>query len=257
VAGQPTGALEEVGDAWHPTGEGAGGVVTGSSPAANPPLVTMAGLYGTGISRIGPQVAERLGVPFLDRRVLTGVAERLRVPEASIETYDPDSEKAPRGRLRRFLDNLEQPATADTSPGSDQEVRRLRSATEHYLARATVRGGVVVGRGGMVVLRRVPGVLHVRLDGPRPARVEQAMRVFGLDRRTAEQRQRENDRARIMYVREEYGVDPDDPDLYHLRIDSTVLDWDTCVDLIVAAAGVRTRQPADGPHSGADLRGAP
>lgn len=224
----------------------------GSPPGSNPPLVTVSGLYGTGISRIGPRVAERLGVPFLDRGVTAGVAERLGVPEASIESYDPDFEKAPRSRLRRFLDGLAQPATADTTPPSGQDVRRLRSATADFLAQATVRGGVVVGRGGMVVLRRVPGVLHVRLDGPRDARVEQAMRMFDVDRRTAEQRQKENDRARIGYVRGEYGVDPDDPDLYHLRIDSTVLDEDTCVDLIVAAARARTQQPAAGSPSAAD-----
>jgi cytidylate kinase len=215
------------------------------APDSTGPLVTMVGRYGTGISRIGPEVADRLGVPFLDRRVLTGVGERLHLPEASIETYDPDSDQALRSRLGRILESLGQPATADTAPASDQEVRRIRSATAGYLAEATVRGGVVVGRAGMVVLRRIPGVLHVRLDGPREARVEQAMRMFGVDRRTAEQRQRQNDRARAAYVREQYGVDPDDPDLYHLRIDSTVLDGQTCVDLIAAAARARTGQRAD------------
>jgi cytidylate kinase len=209
----------------------------------HPPLVTMTALYGAGASVIGPRVAERLGVPCLDREVLTGLAERLRVPEGSIESYDPNSEKQPRSAFRRFLDGLGPPATADTSPGADREVRRLRSATADFIARATVHGGVVVGRGGMVVLRRVPGALHVRLDGPREARIEQAMREFGLDRRTAERRLKENDRARIRYVRDEYGVDPDDPDLYHLRIDSTVVDWDTTVDLIVTTA--RARRPAD------------
>jgi cytidylate kinase len=216
-----------------------------------PPLVTMAGAYGTGISRIGPQVAERLGVPFLDREMLAGVAEELHLPEACIETYDPNSEQPPRSRLRRVLDSLGQPATADTSPPADQEIRRIRSAMADHLARGSVRGGVVVGRAGMVVLRRVPGVLHVRLDGPREARVEQAMRMFALDRRTAERRQRENDRARMAYVREEYGVDPDDPDLYHLRIDSTVLDAGSCVDLIVAAARARIQRPAGSAHLGA------
>jgi Cytidylate kinase-like family len=235
--------------------------VTGSPPEPNRPLVTrplvtMVGLYGTGYSRIGPQVAERLDVPFLDHEIVTGVADRLGVPAASIETYDPDSEKSPRSGLRRFLDSLGQPSTADTSPAPDQEARRLRSATEQYLARATVRGGVVVGRGGMVVLRRLPGVLHVRLDGPRDARIEQAQREFGLDQRTAQRRQKENDRVRIGYVREAYGVDLNDPDLYHLRLDSTVLAWDTCVDLIVTAAQARTQQPAPTSRTGADLRGS-
>jgi cytidylate kinase len=228
----------------------------GSPPDSPPPLVTLAGLYGTGISRIGPLVAERLGVPFLDRGVVAGVAERLQLAQASIETYDPDSERAPRSGLRRFLDSLEPPATADSRAATDPDAARLRSATEVFLARATVHGGVVVGRAGMVVLRRVPGVLHVRLDGPRQARLAQAMRLFGFDRRTAEQHQAENDRARLTYVREQYGADPDDPDLYHLRIDSTVLHWDLCADLIVTAARGRTRLPSAADRADADRESA-
>jgi cytidylate kinase len=52
---------------------------------------------------------------------------------------------------------------------------------------------------------------------------------------TARQRLPEVDRARAQYVRRLYGVDIDDPDLYHLQIDSTALPLDACVSLIVAA----------------------
>ena len=34
---------------------------------------------------------------------------------------------------------------------------------------------------------------------------------------------------------------PEDPELFHLRIDSTALALDTCVELIVAAAAARIR----------------
>jgi hypothetical protein len=229
--------------------------VTDPPAGSRPPLVTVFGLFGALTSRIGPEVAERLGVPLLDRDILSAVAELLRVPEESLETYDPDVEKAPRSGLRRFLDSLGEPPTADTGPASDQAARRVRSATAGHLARATVHGGVVVGRGGLVVLRHAPGVLHVRLEGPRDARVEQAVRLYGFDRRTAERRQQENDRARRRYVRDVYGVDPDDPDLYHLRLDSTVLEEDTCVELVVAAARARSRQPANSSRPGADPTG--
>jgi hypothetical protein len=221
---------------------------------ATPPVVTVVALYGTAISRIGPRIAERLGVPFLDHAIVTGVAERLGVPEESIESYDPDVEKSPRSRLRRFLDTLGEPTTADPSAGPDHGARRLRAATADYLAEATVRGGVCVGRGAMVVLQGVPGALHVRLDGPREARVEQAMRMFGIDARTAERRRRENDRLRIGYVRETYGVDLDDPDLYHLRVDSTVLDWETCVGLVVEAARAHCEGAARAPRPGTDAQ---
>jgi cytidylate kinase len=212
----------------------------------------MVGRYGAGITRIGPRVADELGVPYLDRDIVTGVAERMGVPEEAIETYDPDVERQPQSPLRRFLDTLAAPATADTGPAADHEARRLRSATAAYLAEATVRGGVVVGRGGMVLMRRHPGVLHVRLDGPRKARIEQAMRMFDLDRRTAEQLQKQNDRARDTYVHDVYGVDPRDPDLYHLRLDSTVLHWELCTELIVTAARARASQPPDPAHADAD-----
>lgn len=68
------------------------------------------------------------------------------------------------------------------------------------------------------------------------------MRLEHLDRQTAERRQAVTDRARRTYVRGQYGVDPEDPDLYHLVIDSTALDLGTCVELIVMAALSRARQ---------------
>ena len=40
-------------------------------------------------------------------------------------------------------------------------------------------------------------------------------------------------------MRHAYGVDGDDPSLYHLMIDSTAIGLDTCVDLIVAASHAR------------------
>jgi hypothetical protein len=40
------------------------------------PVVTLAALYGAGGSVVGPQVAERLGVPFLDREIPEAVAQR-------------------------------------------------------------------------------------------------------------------------------------------------------------------------------------
>ena len=104
------------------------------------------------------------------------------------------------------------------------------------MARASEEGGVVLGRGGMVVLGRVPGVLHVHLGGPEEARVRQAMENEGIDHETAAERRRTEDHLRIGYVRRAYGVDGEDPALYHLALDSTALGLDACVELIVTAA---------------------
>jgi cytidylate kinase len=211
------------------------------------PVVTIAARYGAGGSVIGPRVAELLGVPFFDRGILVGVAEQLGVPEYVAAAHDVESPKEPRSALRRYLDSLGRATSADGSPLSDRdfEEARYRAETQEFLARATVHGGVVLGRGGVVVLRSVPGVLHVWLGGPREARIRQATRLHDIDQQTAEQQLEVNDRARKDYVRRQYGVEPEDVRLYHLLIDTTALDLDTCVDLIVVAAHSRiSQQPA-------------
>ena len=133
------------------------------------------------------------------------------------------------GRRRR----REPPASPSGSTWSD---RRLHAEIERFLADASRVGGVVLGRGGAVVLASVPGALHVYLGGHREARIERVMGEDGVDRATAARRVKANDRARRDYVRSVYGIDGDDPALYHLMIDAVSLGVDVCVDLIVAAS---------------------
>jgi cytidylate kinase len=111
-----------------------------------------------------------------------------------------------------------------------------RRETERIIVEHADRGAVVLGRAGAIILRDHPQALHVRLDGPRERRIEQAMRLGGVEREDAERLRRDSDRAREAYVRHFYGADARDPSLYHLVIDSTALSLGTVADVIVAAA---------------------
>ena len=211
----------------------------------HPPVVTIAALYGAGGSVIGPRVAERLGVPFLDRAIPEAVAKRTGLPEDAVANVG----RQPRTAVDRLIANLGRSSTVSGGAGGsaerlDMQEHRLRAYIEEFLARSSISGGVALGRGGMVVLRTVPWALHVHLGGPRAARTEQGMSIQGIDRETAERRQKAEDRARIGYVRRAYGVNGEDPGLYHLMIDTPALDLGTCVELIVAASRVRARRPA-------------
>jgi hypothetical protein len=214
----------------------------------HPPVVTLAALYGAGGTVVGPRVAERLGVPFLDREIPEAVAQRTGLPEQAIADVDQE----PRSGMNRLVASLGRASTISGAIGGsaerlDLQERRLRAYIEEFLARASRTGGVALGRGGMVVLRSVPWALHVHLGGPREARVQQRMALESIDRRTAERRQEVEDRTRIGYVRSAYGVHGGDPSLYHLMLDSTALDLDTCVELIVTASQARLRNPRPTP----------
>jgi len=202
------------------------------------PVVTVAALYGAGGSVVGPRVAERLGVEFLDRAIPASVARRMGLPEAAVASYD----EQPRSRMGRLVESLARvpnPSGDESAERLDLDEDRMQAEIEEFLARASASGGVVLGRGGAVVLGSVPGALHVLLTGPREARVEQAMEIEDIDRETAEKRLGANDRARREYVRGRYGVDGDDPSLYHLVIDGTAFGVDACADLIATASRMR------------------
>jgi hypothetical protein len=212
------------------------------------PLVTLADRYGTGGDVVGPRVAERLGVAFLDHRIPQTVAAEAGVPEEAVAGVDDE----PRRRIDRLAARMGRLSTVTGEGGGslerlDLRERDLRGRIEEVVARCRSSGGVVLGRGGMMLLRSVPWALHVHLRGPREARIRQGAAMAGIDERSAERRLKAVDKARRDYVRNVYGVDGEDPSLYHLVLDSTALSLEVCVDVVVELAQARIRDPRGNP----------
>lgn len=199
-------------------------------------LVTLSAPYGAGGSVVGHRLAERLDVPFVDRAIPAQVAERLDVPVDDAHAHD---EQAPDSFLDRLLrgfigTDIGVPAPLPAEGFTSEDFRR---ATEEVLLRQAATGeGVILGRGGMIVLRDELRVLRVRLHGPVERRVRQAMALGSVDEQTARDALARLDRAQSDYVRQFYGADIHDCGLYHLVIDSTVVELDACIELIVLAA---------------------
>jgi cytidylate kinase len=217
-----------------------------SSDRIPPLVITISASYGAGGSEVGPLLAERLGVPFIDRAIPAAVSDRLSVSlDEALAREEP-----PHGTLSRLISHLA-PATlavygGHVAPELIQNDETFRVATERVLHDYASRGAIILGRGAAVVLREVEHVMHVRLDGPRERRVSQAMRLLSIDRATAAGQMRSADLSREAYVRHWYHTDPHDPRLYDLMIDSTSITLDACVDVIVRASASRV-SPTAGP----------
>jgi Cytidylate kinase-like family len=198
-------------------------------------LVALSASYGAGGNVVGPALAERLGVPFLDRAIPVKVAEQLRV---SPEEVDAVEDGHP-GWLERLLSGFSAGETVVPTPlpGAGLNSEDFRRETEKVLlAQCQTGEGVMLGRAGAIVLRDDPAVLRVRLDGPKELRLRAAMGFGGIDEETARRTVDRLDRTHADYARELYGADIRDPALYHLMIESTAIDVDTCVELIATAA---------------------
>lgn len=205
-----------------------------------PAVVTISASFGAGGSIVGPQVAQRLGLPFLDRAIPAAAARRLQVPDSVAAALD---EHAPSmlERLARALAHASAPIGPDPiDMVGDDDPDEFRHATEAVLRQvADTTGAVVLGRCAMVVLAGRPDVLSVRLDGPVEARVASVAARETMDIDEIRRAQRESDRTREAYARVFYRVSQDDPTLYHLMIDATAIDLDSCVELVVTAASAR------------------
>jgi cytidylate kinase len=211
-------------------------------------VITVSAPYGAGGSAIAPRVAERLGVPFVDRAIPAVVAGEvgLTVDEADALAHNVT------GRWSQFLAAMAGLSFDFGLPTTDDgavDEADLVAGTEEHLRHVAASGGVVLGHAAAVVLAGRPDALHVRLDGPAEDRVDAAIRQHGIDRDTAQGALRDNDKLRSGYVTHFYQVDASDPSLYDLVLDTTRLGWKQTEQIIVYTAGLgdrsvsRTRAP--------------
>ncbi|WP_150245003.1 cytidylate kinase-like family protein [Nocardiopsis quinghaiensis] len=227
------------------------------------PVVTVSATYGAGGGVVGPAVAARLGVAFLDRAIPSAVATQIG---CSLDEVLQRDDRAP-GGFERLLSSAARLPTVtlgsvDTAfiGVTNGEGRLLHDhefveQTERVIGEVAHSGGVVLGRAGAAVLADHPTALHVRLDGGRHARLRRARALWesgglagggghgGGEGEPTLRLLDDNDRARAAYVRRFYRTDPADPRHYHLVLDALSLSLEACADLVVRAASDRSAPP--------------
>lgn len=203
------------------------------------PGVTISGGYGAAGSIVAPAVAELLGLPLLDRAISSEVAGQLQVSVAEAE-----GGAAKRSAGERFLSLLAPlsggvlGAGTDAAPldvAAEDESAVFREQAEKIMRQALAGGAVILGRAGAAAFVDEPRVLRVRLFGPDEARIAQAARLEQVDLETARRRLPGVDAARQQYVRRLYRISVDEPILYHVQLDSTMLELTACAQLIADA----------------------
>jgi cytidylate kinase len=209
-------------------------------------VVTISAAYGAGGAVVGPAVADRLGVPFVDRAIPVAVANDLGITVDDALSRD----ERVKGWLSRML-AATAPLSAEWMVGPDHartallsDVAVLRCTEDAIRKAVSTDGGVILGRAAAIVLRDHPGAFHVRLDGDPDRRVRQAMALLGISEQEAEDAMLRNDKARVAYVRHFYGADPASPEHYHVVLDSTRVPLDTCTEIIAAAVEACDRRRA-------------
>jgi len=214
-------------------------------------LVTVSASYGAGGSVVAPALAERLGVPFLQRATTsTGGSSE---PEPCFERLGPEEARlTPAHRLLASLMHTVPLGPTQSPIPSYHHDESLRQHCEEGIQRmAADDAGVILGRGAAVVLGKNRG-FHVRLDGPADLRAVQGAEIEAVGPDEARRHLDAADRARDAYVRRLYRADPTDAEHYHLVIDSTAISLDAVTELILQAlSAAPAAQPNPAPAEAA------
>jgi cytidylate kinase len=212
--------------------------------SAEPLLITVSASYGAGGSVVAPALAERLGLPFL-QRVTTSEGHPAAPGPCDEQLTDEEIKATPMHRLLASFTQAMPVGPTQSPPSAYHQDQHLRSHGEAGIQRLLAAGGgVILGRAAAVVLGKDRG-FHVRLDGPADRRVAQGAAVEGISVEQARVRLRAADKARTAYVRRLYRCDPADAALYHLVIDSTAVPLEVVIELVLAAVRAHAARPED------------
>ncbi len=144
----------------------------------------------------------------------------------------------------------QQPGVQDQVVLSEEAALSLARKAVEYACK--LGDTVIVGRGGQVILRDEPNVLHVRVVAPLEDRI---LRVRGdprapnqpferliETRRAAHEKIAASDAISADYLKRLYGVDWDDPSFYHLILNTGLRTIEQAADLVIEAARIQERK---------------
>jgi cytidylate kinase len=215
-------------------------------------VVTISRQYGSGGDEIATRVAEMLGYRLFDKGMMAQVASEVGLSEHEVVDFSETDYKA-RSFLNRLFSLFEtRPGEGravgetaswrrDTTGARIRAVERLDEERSIAMVSGTIqaaykRGNVViVGRGGQVVLKEMPDVLHVRIQAPLGARVQRVQDQENVSLQEAQEVVSERDKASAAYLRRFYDVDWSDPVPYDLVVNTGKWDVEAAAHIIVNA----------------------
>jgi cytidylate kinase len=194
---------------------------TGASRHAVIAVSREVGALGETVAR---EVGDRLGCPVYGREIVDKVAEELRQPASALHRLD----ERPTFWIEDWMSGM---PGQEKLVGMDTYVKYL-FATMRGLAQ--VGRCVIVGRGAAHILPP-EHTLRVRLIAYRRDRIKNVQRLRHLDAQAAEEWLERTEHERTLYMRRNFNIDPAEPHLHDVLLNTSRLSVADCADVIVHA----------------------
>lgn len=192
--------------------------------------VTISHQLGSGGAYIGEKLAARLGIPFLDREILQNVARQLYLMEEEVENREE--------RLSTYWENFTRsmiwvdPVLSGEIPHivpSDHELFKVECDTIREIAKKN--SAVFLGRCGWDILKNHPNHISILLTANNTDRVQRLCALYRIKDQEALKLIKTNDRERDNYNKTFTKNNWLDARYYDLCMNTSVIGWDSAVDL--------------------------
>lgn len=204
-------------------------------------VITIGRQYGSGGRQIGKMLAERLGIPFYDKELLSEAAKDSGICEEIFEDHD---EKPTRSLLFSLVTGVQYHGGIDTGTMYMDMPLNHRIFLAQFDAIRRIAGEgpcVIVGRCADYVLRDQPNVINVFLKANIENRIERAIER-GTDRMKAEDKVRRADKERASYYNYYATGTWGDTNNYDLCVDTGKLGYEGTVDLLEQFVALREKK---------------
>lgn len=219
-------------------------------------IITISRQYGSGGNEIAELICQKTGYRLFDKGILSMAAAEAGLSAEEVVDFSEDDFKVKNfmERLLRRSHPVAQTRVWEEDVEGLRKVKEIQLDEELALTLITraietaykLGNVVIVGRGGQVILRNYPGVLHVRVEAPFEERIRRLRNSpefekpaytdsVGL-RRRAQTIIEKNDAASADYLKRFYDIDWEDPMLYHMVINTDKLKIEQAAKLMIMAA---------------------
>ena len=224
------------------------------------PVITINGPIGAGNIEIGQLLSHRLNVDYVDRMVFAEAAKLTGSPVGTLIAKEQKlfgfreklgsflqamlersavsgiSGEAYFGRGMEMLpaETYEELAGDTTRPGQKLNDKAFIEATTSVVKTLADNGNVVIiGRGSNIILRDVPGVMHIGLTASLENCAATVLARENFSEPEAVKYTKDLEEARITFYRKFFKVSPSDSTLYHLMLNMDRLSRDVAADMII------------------------
>lgn len=193
-------------------------------------IITIGRQFGSGGRYVGRLLAEKLGIPFYDKELLSEAAKQSGICEEIFEDHD---EKPTRSLLFSLVTGMQHHLGTGSFYMDMPLNHRIFLAQFDAIRKLAEEGScVIVGRCADYVLRENPDAVSIFVKADMPSKIARAVKYYGVEEDKAEDRIRKADKQRASYYNYYATATWGDVENYDLVVDTGVLGVEGAVELI-------------------------